>query len=84
MADYHVTRTGKDRDGDITRLCGEGWSVSKDDAIRHIDNGQHRFYTQAPYGAPVWVVVVDGRYRRHLRTDPNLTVRDNLDNLPDC
>ena len=41
MADRRVTATGKDSDGDITRLCnsGELWSPrSKADAVNDIEN----------------------------------------------
>jgi len=45
MADRQVTASGKDKDGDITKLCksGEAWSPrQKADAIRDIENGTHR------------------------------------------
>lgn len=47
MADRAVYKTGKDRDGDITKLCngGELWSPrDKSDAIRDIENRVHSYY----------------------------------------
>lgn len=37
MAGRRVTGTGKDRDGDITSLCGGWGSVTKAAAIREIE-----------------------------------------------
>ena len=42
MADRQVTASGKDKDGDITKLCksGEAWSSRlKADAIRVVPQG---------------------------------------------
>ena len=86
MADRQVCSTGKDRDGDITKLCksGESWSPrSKQDAIHDIDHGLHHYYVQ-------WlekrtdICVVYGSTGRYLRTDRDNTSRNNLDDLPNC
>lgn len=37
MASRRVTRTGKDRDGDITALCGHWGRANKAEAIRDIE-----------------------------------------------
>ena len=53
MADRAVNRTGKDWDGDITKLCnaGEIWSPRvKDDAIRDIETGMNSYYVPWPDG----------------------------------
>ena len=55
MADRPVTYTGKDHDGDITKLCNSGRSWSpryKHDAINDIESGTHRYYVPWP-GNPV-------------------------------
>lgn len=86
MADRAVTRTGKDRDGDITRLCngGQHWSpVSKATAIREIESGTHRYYVPWNDG-PTMIRVVNGSSGKYLRTDKDSTSRNNLDDLPDC
>ena len=86
MADREVTKTGKDRYGDITSLCNSGsyWSPrSKADAIQDIDSGAHTYYVQ-------WsdkrtnVSVVNGSTGKYLRTDRDDTTRNNLLDLPDC
>ena len=84
MADRRVTSTGKDRDGDITRLCGSWGSATKHEAIRHIESRLHSYYVQDQLGRRANVIVVKGPTGKHLRTDPNSNCSDNLDNLPDC
>ena len=86
MADRAVYKTGKDRDGDITKLCSENQSWSprlKADAIRDIDNGTHTYYVPWKNGRTEIRVVndPDGKY---LRTDRDSTNKNNLDDLPDC
>jgi len=77
-----VTATGKDNDGDIIRLCGEWGSVSKHQAKAEISNN---LFAYESGGARVEVVndetVTDGFY---LRTVPDSTGKNNLDDLPDC
>jgi hypothetical protein len=82
MADRTVKKSGKDKDGDITSLCGEGsWSPRKKaDAISDIDNGTHRYLVNGR----TEVEVVNGTTGKYLRTKPNNNSNDNLDNLPDC
>jgi len=86
MADRRVRATGKDRDGDITKLCNSGqyWSpVYKDDAIRHIETNTHRYFVdEAGYRTDVEVINRGGS--KHLRTTADRTSKNNLDNLPDC
>lgn len=82
MTDRTVERTGKDKDGDITSLCGPGdWSPRKKaDAIKDIDDGVHRYLVNGR----TEVKVVDGTNGKYLRSDPNGNSDDNLDNLPNC
>lgn len=85
MADRRVTRTGKDRDGDITSLCGTWGSVTRATAIREIEApSTNTYYVQDGYGRRADVQVVMGPTGKYLRTDPNSSCSDNLDNLPDC
>ena len=84
MADLRVTRTGKDRFGDVTALCGSWGRTSKADAIREIEYRWHTYYVQDVYGRRADVHVVNGLTGKYLRTDPNSSCSDNLDNLPDC
>ncbi len=82
MATRQVTRTGKDPDGDITKLCGSFGSRSKLDAISDITNGVHVYKSGT---STVEVVrdasVKDGMY---LRTKADASTGNNLDELPDC
>lgn len=79
-----VTRTGKDRDRDITALCGSWGRVSKETAIYQIDNRLRRYFVEDRFGRRANVIVVNGPRSRHLRTDPNSSCTDNLDSLPNC
>ncbi len=84
MANRQVTRSGKDRDGDITALCGGFGRREKADAIRDIESGTHRYYVQDQFGRTADVHVVNGQTGKYLRTDPNSRCSDNLDNIPNC
>jgi hypothetical protein len=87
MADRRVTKSGKDKDGNITKLCnaGDWWSPrSKADAISDIESKTHRYYVnEAGYETDIAVVErTDGT--KFLRTTADKSNKNNLDNLPDC
>jgi len=87
MADRAVLKTGKDRNGDITKLCnaGQPWSPrSKANAIAEIESGLHRYYVPWAHGEPTFIRVVNGPTGKYLRTDRDQTTKNNLDDLPDC
>lgn len=86
MADRAVYKTGKDKDGDITKLCNDGqpWSPRmKDDAIRDIENGTHTYYVPWKSGRTE-IHVVNGKNGKYLRTNRDGSDGNNLDELPDC
>lgn len=81
-----VRKSGKDRDGDITALChnAEWWSPrTKADAINDIESGNYRYYVEEQTPR-TYVQVVSVAGRKHLRTTPDRTSKNNLDNLADC
>ena len=85
MAVRDIYKTGKDSDGDITSLCNdrESWSpVSKADAIRHIENVTHSYWSNGDIKARIIVATRDGK--KYLTTVPDADKKNNLDNLPDC
>ena len=84
MAQRRVTRTGKNRDGDITALCGAWGRSPKSVAISDIEYRRHSYFVQDARGRRAEVRVVNGPNGKYLRTDPNAACTDNLDNLPDC
>jgi len=87
MADREVTASRKDEDGDILALCnaGEWWSPRmKRDAIDDIEAGQHTYFVNVAGTGRVDVHVVNGPNGKHLRTDPDSSTHNNLDDLPDC
>lgn len=86
MADRPVRKTGKDQDGDITRLCNEGsqWSPrSKQNVIQDIESGTHTYHVPWKSGRTE-IRVVNGPTGKYLRTDRDDTSKNNLDDLPDC
>ena len=87
MAKRYVTKTGKDRDGDITKLCqpGQAWSPRyKSDAINDIESGLHEYWVNWANSPETKIRVVNGPNGKYLRTDRDATSRNNLDDLPDC
>ena len=85
MADRRVTRSGKNSDGDITKLCGPGFgSVAKADAISHIENREHTYYTRDGASRADVHVVSHSRYGKYLTTRDDQSLRNNLDNLDNC
>lgn len=87
MATRYVMKTGKDKDGDITKLChaGESWSPrQKADAISDIENKNHEYYVSWTDGQKTPVTVVNGSTGKYLRTRRDGSTKNNLDDLPDC
>jgi hypothetical protein len=87
MADRQVTHSRKDKDGDITALCNPGaaWSPRmKRDAIQDIDDRVHSYYVNVTGAGRVDIRAVNGPSGKYLRTDPDKTTQNNLDDLPDC
>ena len=87
MAKRYVRKTGKDKDGDITKLCNNGdyWSPRlKADAIHDSENGLHEYWVPWANSPETKIRVVKGPTGKYLRTDRDATARNNLDDLPDC
>jgi hypothetical protein len=86
--DRQVTHSGKDKQGDITKLCrpGQSWSPrSKVDAISDIELGLHKYFVQVASLGRVDIHVAKDEFgRKYLRTDPDQTKQNNLDFLPNC
>lgn len=81
-----VTKSRKDKDGDITALCGPGdWSPrSKANVISDIDGNTHSYYVDAAGYETTVQVVKSSNGTKYLRTTADRTSKNNLDNLPDC
>lgn len=87
MGKRYVRATGKNSQGDITRLCnsGEFWSPkSKADAISDIESGLHEYWVNWANSPETKIRVVNAPSGKYLRTDRDSTSRNNLDDLLDC
>jgi len=85
LLERRVVATEKDEDGDILALRNptEGWArVSRDEAIADIEAGRHVYYVLED-GRRSEVHVVEGPRGKYLRSEPDETGDNNLDNLPD-
>jgi len=78
-----VTKSQKDRDGDITGLCGASWSHTKSQAVNNI-RADRQAYTVTAGGQTSYVRVGTRHGKDYLTTNADSTGRNNLDNLGDC
>ncbi len=86
-ADREVTQSMKSRKGNITALCNSDaiWSPKlKSMAILEIEESIHRYFVKIDDVELDIHVVTDRLKGKYLRTDPDKTSRNNLDDLPDC
>jgi hypothetical protein len=85
--DRQVTKSRKDRYGDILVLCNPGtpWSPRlKQDAIRDTEMGLHTYFVRWSDGQRTEIRVVQGPTGKYLRTSKDGTARNNLEDLPEC
>jgi hypothetical protein len=83
MAQYEVSGSGKDQDGNIVALCGVWGTYDSSTIIQWIQLG-HEFYVPLNNGTNAAIGVVEGPTGPYLRTDWDSTSTNNLDDLPDC
>jgi hypothetical protein len=85
MADREVTQSMKSEKGDIIALCNSRaiWSPKlKSMAILEIEESIHRYFVKID-DVEVDIHVVKDRLKgKYLRTDPDKTKKNNLDDLP--
>lgn len=80
---FRVTRSKKDRDGDIIGLCGNGWSHTKARVVANMRTASHRYYVLVG-GREVDVRVGSRNGSPYLTTSPDGFSPNNLDDLPTC
>ena len=78
-----VTKSAKNRDGDITGLCGYGWNHTKVTAVANVHRDPHAYYVSVN-GRSVYVRVGKRNGVAYLTTAPDNYSPNNLDSLPDC
>ena len=86
MIKRRITNTKKDSFGNIVALCnpGEWWSPrSKYELIYDIEELLYIYYVIVAE-QKVEIKVIIGPMGKYLRTDPDKTTKNNLDDLPDC
>lgn len=86
MADRNVQVTSNDKDGVITYLCNfdEFWSPRhKNDVILNIESSMHSYYILIA-GKTVSIHVINDSTGKYLRTDPDKTENNNLNEVPNC
>jgi hypothetical protein len=85
MAERLVTKTRKGYDGDILTLCNpeESWSPRfKHEAIQDIETKLHNYFVEVEEEQINISVVIRGS--KHLVTDKQQTLINNLEQLKDC
>ena len=85
MIDREVTQTRKDENGNITALCNPSalWSPKlKSMAILEIEYKTHRYYVRIGNKEVDIRVINDPLKGKYLRTDPDITINNNLNDLP--
>lgn len=86
MIERQITNTKKDSSGNIVLLCNpdEWWSPkSVKEVIYEIEESFYKYYVIAD-NLKVEVKVIAGSENKYLRTDPDKTTKNNLDELQDC
>ena len=86
MIERQVSRSRKNRDGNIVAICHPDahWSPRmKADAIADIEGGSYQYVVVWPE-RKTEIRVVNGPSGKYLRTDRDNTSRNNLADLPDC
>ena len=86
MIERKITHTKKDSYGNILVICspGEWWSPkSTDEAIMEIEEFLYQYYVIVA-SQKVEIKVINGSTGKYLRTDPDKTTKNNLDDLPHC
>lgn len=82
MATYTVTGSSKDRDGDITGLCGSWGRSDKVTVIQLIQLGNVFSVTRG--GSTSYVRVATRNGKPYLTTNRDGVKPNNLDDLNDC
>ena len=86
MADLKVTCATRsiEKVEHITRIGGQGFNITVAEAVRRINSGQDRFYTQTGSTVAYLRVVTRAAGEPYVRTTPDNTLADNLLSLAQC
>lgn len=86
MAELQVKCVKKNVEDDITHIGGDEFLYTSEEAIGYIETGVYTFYTLIAGRRAEVRVIHDSRVAggKYLRTDPDITTSNNLDDLPMC
>lgn len=86
MIERQITNTKKDSSGNIVSFCNlaEWWSPRSAKEIQYdIEEDMYLYFVRVD-GQKVEIKVINDLAKKYLRTDPDKTTKNNLDDLPDC
>lgn len=86
MIERQITNTKKDSSGNIVMLCNpvEWWSPrSASEILYDIEEAMYLYFVRVD-GQKVEIKVINELTRKYLRTDPDKTTKNNLEDLPGC
>ena len=86
MIERQITNTKKDSSGNIVSFCNpdEWWSPkSANEILYDIEEVMYLYFVRVD-GQKVEIKVINDLAKKYLRTDPDKTAKNNLDDLPDC
>ena len=86
MIERQITRIKKDSSGNIVMLCNpaEWWSPrSASEILYDIEEAMYLYFVRVD-GQKVEIKVITELTRKYLRTDPDKTTKNNLEDLPGC
>ena len=79
MLERIINNTKKKENGTITHVVGNWGCVSVSEAVVHIENGLYAYFTGGSKRAKV--IVVNGANGKYLRSTPDATTLNNLEEI---
>ncbi|HCY75818.1 MAG TPA: DUF3892 domain-containing protein [Ignavibacteriales bacterium] len=86
MIERQITGIKKDSSGNIVSLCNptEWWSPKSVNEILYDIEEYMYLYFVIVDGQKVEIKIITGLTKKYIRTDPDKTTKNNLEDLPAC